>query len=52
MATAARTVSTALAGLVIGAILWAAQTCAPTLFPWVVGFMLACIAANLRNVLE
>jgi hypothetical protein len=40
--------STALAGLITGAILAAAQWVSPALLPWVIGFMLACIAANLR----
>lgn len=47
-----RLLSTALVGLLIGGILAAAQWCSPALLPWVVGFMFACIAANLRLALE
>jgi hypothetical protein len=41
-------ISTVMSALVIGAILATAQWYSPALLPWVLGFMLACIAANLR----
>lgn len=41
-------ISTALAVLVVGGILAAAQAYSDRLLPWVVGLMLVCIAANLR----
>lgn len=43
-----RTVSTALAGVFIGGILATAQWFSHALLPWVIGFMLACLAANMR----
>jgi hypothetical protein len=52
MATISRMLSTALAALLIGGLLAAAQWYSPALLPWVIGFMLACLAANLRGVLE
>lgn len=52
MASMSRVLSTALAAALLGGILAAAQWYSPALLPWVTGFMLACIAANLRGVLE
>lgn len=52
MTVAARFVSWVLAGLMIGAILRAAQWHDPALLPWVAGFMLASLAVNLRGVAE
>lgn len=52
MATASRILSTALAGVLIGGILAISQWYSPALLPWVLGFMLACLAANLRGVIE
>jgi hypothetical protein len=48
MATTTRILSTALAALLLGGILAVAQWYSPALLPWVTGFMLACLAANLR----
>jgi hypothetical protein len=45
-----RIFSTALAGLVLGGILYAAHSYSPALLPWVTGGMLACLAVNLRTL--
>lgn len=52
MATISRILSTALAAMMIGGVLAAAQWYSPALLPWAIGFMLACLAANLRGALE
>lgn len=52
MAHAARLFSTAGAAIVIGGILYIPHRYAPDLVPWVTGFMLACLAANLRAATE
>jgi hypothetical protein len=52
MIAGSKIASTALAAVVIGGILAAAQWYSPALLPWVTGFMLACLAANLSNVLQ
>lgn len=41
--------STIIAGLIVGAILTAAQWISPLLMPWVLGYMIACLAKNLRS---
>ena len=45
-----RVISTVIAGLMIGGILSVAQWASPSLLPWVVGFMIACLASNVRQL--
>jgi hypothetical protein len=45
-------ISTALVGLILGEILALAQSYSPSLLPWIIGFMIACLAANIRTLMH